>query len=60
MPEALDDRNGIWDFIAANNPQAAVKMDILFDEATTRLDKYPKLGKSGMITGTRELIPHAN
>ncbi len=26
----------------------------------TRLSDYPLLGKSGLIEGTRELIPHKN
>ncbi len=33
-------------------------MDALFSDAATRLADHPKLGKSGKIPGTRELIPH--
>ena len=57
-PEAQQDRVDIWDYIAADSPRAAVKMDELFSKAAARLANHPKLGRSGRIPGTRELIPH--
>ena len=33
-------------------------MDGLFSDAATQLEKYPNLGHSGAVSGTRELIPH--
>lgn len=57
-PEAEQDRADIWDYIAADNPVAAVRMDELFSDAATRLAAHPKVGKTGKIAGTRELIPH--
>ena len=57
-PEAQQDRVAIWDYIAAENPQAAVRMDELISDAAARLAEHPKLGRPGRITGTRELIPH--
>lgn len=57
-PEALQDRADIWDYIAADNPRAAARMDALFSEAAGRLAEYPKQGRAGKISGTRELIPH--
>lgn len=57
-PQAQQDRSDIWDYIAADNPRAAVKMDELFSEAVARLAEHPKLGRAGRIAGTRELIPH--
>ena len=59
-PEAEQDRLDVWDYIAADNPLAAVKMDELFSTAATRLIGHPKLGKAGRITGTRELVVHEN
>ena len=59
-PEALQDRVDVWDYIAADNPQAAIRMDELFSDAAARLTDHPKLGKPGKIQGTRELIPHEN
>lgn len=57
-PDAEQDRTDIWDYIAADNPSAAARMDEIFSDAAARLSKYPKLGKTGKISGTRELIPH--
>lgn len=57
-PEAQQDRADIFDYIAADNPQAALLMDELFSNAAARLTLHPKLGKPGKIPGTRELIPH--
>lgn len=57
-PEALQDRADVWDYIAADNPRAAARIDALFSEAAARLTEYPKQGRAGKISGTRELIPH--
>ena len=57
-PEAEKDRADVWDYIAADNPHAAARMDELFSEAAARLAEHPMLGTPGKIPGTRELIPH--
>ncbi|RWM47631.1 type II toxin-antitoxin system RelE/ParE family toxin [Mesorhizobium sp.] len=57
-PEAEQDRADIWDYIAADNAAAAARMDQLFSDAAARLVDFPKLGRTGKIPGTRELIPH--
>jgi addiction module RelE/StbE family toxin len=57
-PEALQDRRDIWDYIASDNVAAALKMDERFSNAAERLGDHPKIGRSGMITGTREVFPH--
>ena len=57
-PEAQQDRADIWDYIAADNPLAAVKMDALFSDTAARLLSHPKLGRPGQIAGTRELVVH--
>jgi addiction module RelE/StbE family toxin len=54
-PEAVKDRTAIWDYIAAENPGAAIRVDEAISKAAARLAAYPKLGKPGMISGTREL-----
>jgi len=58
--EAEQDRLDILDYIAADNPSAAARMDALFSDAAERLSAYPFLGKTGLIPGTRELLPHEN
>lgn len=57
-PDAEQDRTDIWDYIAADNPSAAARMDEVFTDAAARLSKHPKIGKTGKISGTRELLPH--
>ncbi len=55
---AEQDRADIIDYISQDNPLAAIRMDEFFAEAAGRLAEYPQLGKTGLIPGTRELIPH--
>lgn len=57
-PEAEADRAEVVDNIAADNPIAAIRMDELFSDAAAKLVRYPYLGRTGEIPGTRELIPH--
>lgn len=57
-PEAEQDRDDVRDYIAADNPRAAARMDQLFSDAAAKLAEHPKLGRVGKIAGTRELIPH--
>ena len=46
-PEALQDRIDIWDYIAAENPSAAARIDELFGVAAASLAEHPELGKPG-------------
>jgi len=55
---ANQDRAEIIDYIAIDNPRAALKMDGLFSEAAAKLADFPMLGRAGKIPGTRELFPH--
>lgn len=58
--EAEQDRDDIWNYIAADNLSAATLMDELFSSAAARLGSHPLLGRPGKIPGTRELVPHEN
>ena len=57
---AEQDRADIIEFISLGNPIASIMIDELFAEVAMRLEQHPLLGKPGRISGTRELIPHAN
>ncbi|MDR2212440.1 MAG: type II toxin-antitoxin system RelE/ParE family toxin [Pseudomonadales bacterium] len=57
-PEAEQDRSEIWDYIASDNVDAAIRMDEIFGAATDRLAEHPLMGKPGLIPHTREFIPH--
>jgi len=58
----LDDsrRIKIIEFIMKDNVDAAVKIDLLFDEADDRLSKYPECGRKGRIIGIKELVVQQN
>lgn len=51
-------RSDIFDYIAADDPAAAKRMDELFAKTAARLAEFPKLGKTGDLPGTREMLPH--
>jgi len=55
---ALADRRAIRAYIATESPQAAVRMDELFSKAAAMLLEHPKIGKKGVLPGTRELLAH--
>ncbi len=59
-PEAIQDRDEIYDYIEADNPAAALALDELFSEKASRLVDYPNLGRLGRVTNTRELVAHQN
>lgn len=59
-PEAIQDRETIYEHIEADNPAAALALDTLFTEKTGCLLEYPELGRRGRVTNTRELVLHPN
>lgn len=59
-PEAIRDREAIYDFIEADNPVAALMLDELLEQQAGRLIDHPSLGRPGRVAGTRELVAHPN
>ena len=59
-PEAIQDRDEIYDYIESDNPVAALALDELIAEKAGRLLDHPNLGRPGRIAGTRELVAHRN
>ncbi len=59
-PEAIQDREVIYDYIEADNPIAALALDELFGDKAGGLIDHPGLGRPGRVTGTRELVAHQN
>ncbi len=55
-PFAQADRDDIFDYIADDNPRAAVRIDRLIEEAIDRLFDFPELGRIGRVEDTRELV----
>lgn len=59
-PEAIRDREAIYDFIEADNPVAALMLDELLEQQAGRLIDHPGLGRPGRVADTRELVAHPN
>lgn len=57
---AREDRKAIREYIAADNPSAALDLDELLSEKAARLVDHPGLGRPGRLQGTRELVAHGN
>lgn len=53
---ALADRDNIFDYIEAENPLAAIAIDERIQQQVERLLQFPAVGRSGRVTGTRELV----
>ncbi len=53
---AMDDRTAIFDYIEADNPQAAITVDDRIEEQVEGLLRFPELGRPGRIEGTREFV----
>ena len=53
-PEAEQDRDDIWNYIADDNSDAATLMDELFSDAAARLVTYPMLGRIGKMRSSRK------
>jgi toxin ParE1/3/4 len=54
--QAIADVDNIYDFIAASDPQVARAMVDRIDRAITNLTLHPKMGRSGRVAGSRELV----
>ena len=59
-PEAIKDRDDIYNHIEADNPAVALTLDELLSEKASRLVDHPNLGRPGRLTDTRELVAHQN
>ncbi|BDT66868.1 hypothetical protein os1_10330 [Comamonadaceae bacterium OS-1] len=57
---AHQDRKAIREYIAADNPIAAIDLDTLFSQKAAYLIDHPGLGRPGRVPGTRELVVHRN
>lgn len=52
----MADRDAIMDYIAADNPVAAVELDDAFEEKAELARQRPTLYRPGRIPGTREIV----
>ena len=54
--EAIRDREEIFDFIAVDNPSAALALDELIADRATALQDIPRIGRAGRVPNTFELV----
>ncbi|WP_251978724.1 type II toxin-antitoxin system RelE/ParE family toxin [Salinicola avicenniae] len=57
-PEAMQDRDDIYEYIELENPLAALTLDELFSEKAAQLVGHPNSGRPGRVPGSRELVAH--
>ncbi|POR48114.1 type II toxin-antitoxin system RelE/ParE family toxin [Bosea psychrotolerans] len=53
---AIADRERIFDYVATDNPRAAVALDERIEQHVEVLPAFPESGRPGRVEGTRELI----
>lgn len=53
---AIEDREAIFDYIASDNPQAAIDCDERISTCVRRLLQFPESGRPGRVARTRELV----
>ena len=59
-PEAIQDREEIYDYIESDNPLAALALDEMFSEKAAMLQDHPNIGRQGVAPGTFELVVHSS
>jgi toxin ParE1/3/4 len=48
----------IQDYIANENPKAAYEVALRIQIAVSQLEEHPKIGRTGQVRGTYELVIH--
>ena len=56
LPEAIRNRFDQLDYIAEDSPNAAADQDDEIERQVNMLHDHPKMGRSGRVKGTRELV----
>ncbi len=59
-PMAIADRERIFDYIAQDNPLAALQLDEEFAAKAQAAARQPTLYKPGRVPGTREIVVRPN
>ncbi|MCX8518183.1 MAG: type II toxin-antitoxin system RelE/ParE family toxin [Rhodoferax sp.] len=60
QPMALADRDTIMDYIAQDNPTAAIELDDEFEAKAEQARQRPTLYRTGRVKGTREIVVRPN
>lgn len=59
-PDAVEQFDGVIDYIAVRNASASMRMRTLIGDRVQQLRKFPEIGRPGRVAGTRELVVHPN
>ncbi len=59
-PHALEDRLAILEYIAQDNPAAAIALDADFESKAELARQRPRLYRTGRKRGTREIVVRTN
>ena len=59
-PLASADRDAILQYIGADNPAAAIELDLEFEAKAEGAARRPTLYKPGRVKGTREIVVRPN
>jgi len=57
---SLADRDAIMEYIARDNPTAAIDLDLKFEAKAENARQRPRLYKPGRMKGTREIVVRPN
>jgi addiction module RelE/StbE family toxin len=53
---ALNDRIGLFDYIAGDSVAAAIRVDDAIEAKAEQLTEFPESGRPGRVSETRELV----
>lgn len=56
LPRAIANRDDLIDYIAEENPRAAIEHDDRIEAQVNHLAAHPEIGHAGRKKGTRELV----
>lgn len=56
LPRAIADRDAQLDYIAQDNPKAAIEQGDWIERQANQLIEHPEMGRPGRKRGTRELV----
>lgn len=56
LPKAIGNRDELIDYIAQENPRAAIEQDSRIEAQVNHLVAHPEIGHAGRKEGTRELV----
>lgn len=56
LPRAIANRDAQIDYIAQENPKAAIEQGDRIENQVSQLIDHPEMGRPGRVKGTRELV----